>query len=212
MHHLLHPPDQRPHHLCGHPLASHRLQDRRRQRLEGIGHAVEQRDRLAPARVDLDDAHRRRRRLRGDPLDQLFERPLRELRVAPRLAVRQERLRRRLQRRPDERLDRRQEAGLFVVEMLVERTAGHPGDLDQVHDRRRLIALFGDVRHHRAVEAFTVVLLRFRRSRAPARGQRLLAQLLRVSPGCRHHPERHHIQTSGCPRWAGFLASSAVIS
>ena len=95
-----------------------------------------------------------------------------------------------LQRRLDQRLDRGQEAGLLVVEVAVEGAARDAGELDQVGDRGRLVALLGDRRDHRREEPLALVALGLLAGRAPARPQLPLPQLSRIPPRSSHHRGR----------------------
>ena len=81
-----------------------------------------------------------------------------------------------LQGRLDHRFDRGQEAGLLVLEVLVEGAAGDARELDQVGDRGRLVALLGDRRDHRREEPLALVALGLLAGRAPARPQLSLPQ------------------------------------
>ena len=137
-----------------------------------------------PGRVDLDEAHLRGGRLGGDQLEEGLERLLAS---APR------------RRRAcsacsitstvgcDQRLGRGQEALLLVGEVAVEGAAGDPGELDQVGDRGRLVALLGDRRDHRGEEPFALVALRLVARHAATRAHHPLPQLSRVPPRRPHH-------------------------
>ena len=144
-----------------------------------------------PGGVDLDDAHFRGGRLRDDQLDQRVEGLVGALDPARRalLAAGDP-----LEGGVDHRFDRRQEAGLLVVEVAVEGAARDPREADQVGHGGRLVALLRNGRDHRREEPLALVALRVRARRPPARAQFALPQRRRISPRSLDHRVAHDIR------------------
>ena len=176
--HLLDAADDRPHQLPWHPLAPRHLGQHLHRQLGRLVHrAVDQVRSLGAGGVDLDDAHLRRGGLRDDQADQLPEHLPRPFHPGRSGLVAAEFL----QRRPDQLFDRRQEAGLLVVEVLVEGAARDAGELDQVGDGRRLVALLVDRRDHRREEPFALVFSAVSRG-VPRPGRSLRSRREAASP------------------------------
>ena len=141
----------------------------RDEALEGVGRAIDLLNRSRSHRVDLDEAHARRRRLVDDQPDEGLEGLTGALLGGGMI----------LALADDgiycgayECLEGCQKALFLVLEMVVEGAARDPRELEQVGDPSRLIALLGDHRDHCREESLALVA-RDLLGREPAAGLQL---------------------------------------
>ena len=100
-------------------------------------------------------------------------------------------------RRLDQRLDGGQEALLLVLEVLVEGAARDAGELDQVGDLGRLVALLGDCRDHRPEEPLALAAVGLLARLAAAGAHHSRPQLVASPHGVRTIAA-HHSRVCGC--------------
>ena len=176
---LLQAADHRPDHLRRHLLAAGDFfEEAGAELLEGVEGLLDHRDALGPGRVDLDEAHLRRPGLGGDQLQERLQGLLGPLLAGGgALGLFHD-----FQGRLDQRLGGGQEALLLVLEVPVEGAAGDAGELDQVGDRGRLVALLGDRRDGRGEEPLALVSVGLVARHATARTQHSRPQLSGVPP------------------------------
>ena len=176
---LLQAADHRPDHLRRHRLAAGDFfEQAAAELLEGVECPLDHRDALGAGRVDLDEAHLRGAGLGGDQLQERLQGLLGALLAGGgALGLLHD-----LEGRLDQRLGRGQEALLLVLEVPVEGAAGDPGELDQVGDRGRLVALLGDRRDHRREEPLALVAVGLVAGHATARTKHSRPQLSGVPP------------------------------
>jgi hypothetical protein len=97
----------------------------------------------------------------------------------------------------EKRLDGRDEPRLLIVEVAVIAALGDAGELADVGDRGRVVALFGDCRHHRREDPLALAGHRLLLRRGTARPQLSGAELVGISPWRLDHG-RDHILVRRC--------------
>jgi hypothetical protein len=155
------------------------------QPLELVVHALDALERFGTGGVDLDVAEPRRRGLGDDEVDRGLERraePFVPWPVVGVICVGD-----RLGGGVDQRVDRREEAGMLVGEVAVEGAARDARELEQVGDAGLLVAALGHRRDRGAEEPLALVTRDGLGGVARTGAKPARAQLLGIAPWGRGH-------------------------